>query len=294
MPLELSSGDAERSGPENQDGDRKMEMPIQLKQIAAFTKRDFYSWTTYKTTMITQFINIFIGVFSWGVAATYVQKPVQEMYHTDYISFLVAGIAISNLVMPIVQGVQRELNPWTLETILMTDVSTPVFVIGNISWSYLFSVLTFIPYLLIGTSLFHARLHANILATVFAFVISAAILMGLAMISTGVRIVTKSTDPITWAINILQNLFAGVSFPVTFLDTIFFPGVSTISWFLPQTWVYHLCRLSMLTNPSLSDPKILLEFLKGSIFAIILLPVGYKLLWWGIAKSKKEGTLGWY
>jgi hypothetical protein len=196
--------------------------------------------------------------------------------------------------MPIVQGVERQLNPWTLETILMTDISTPIFVIGNISWSYLFSVLTFIPYLLIGTSLFHAKLNVNILATVTAFIISAAILMGIAMISTGVRIVTKSTDPITWALNILQNLFAGVAFPVTYLNTIFFPGVSTISWFLPQTWVYHLCRLSMLTDSSLTDPKVLVEFLKGSLFAIILLPVGYKLLWWGIAKSKKEGTLGWY
>ena len=59
-------------------------------------------------------------------------------------------------------------------------------------------------------------------------------------------------------------------------------------------WVYHLCRLSMLTNPSLLDPQILFEFLKGSAFAIILLPLGYRVLRWGIARSKREGTLGWY
>ncbi len=271
-----------------------MEIPIFIKQIAAFTKRDFFSWTTYKTTMITQIINIFIGVFSWGVAATYVQRPVQEMYNSDYISFLVAGVAISNLIMPIVQGVERQLNPWTLETILMTDINTAVFIIGNISWTYILSVITFIPYLIIGITVFHAQLHVNVAAVILAFIISAAILLGLAMISTGVRIVTKSTDPITWSINVLQNLFAGISFPVVFLDTIFFPGVSTISWFLPQTWVYHLCRLAMLTNPSLLDPKIALEFLKGGIFAIVLLPIGYKLLWWGISRSKREGTLGWY
>lgn len=271
-----------------------MELPLALKQIIAFTKRDFFSWTTYKTTMITQVINILIGVFSWGVAASYVQRPVTEMYNSDYITFLVAGIAISNLIMPLVQGVERQLNPWTLETVLMTGISMPVFVIGNITWTYIFSVFTFIPYLLIGISVFGAKLNVNIPSVIVAFTISAAILMGLALISTGVRIVTKSTDPITWAINVLQNLFAGVSFPVVYLDTIFFPGVSTISWFLPQTWVYHLCRLAMLTNASLSDPKIMLEFLKGSIFAVILLPVGYKILQWGVARSKREGTLGWY
>ncbi len=271
-----------------------MEIPIELKQIAAFTKRDFYSWTTYKTAVITQIINIFVGVFSWGVAAAYVQKPVNEMYGSDYISFLVVGIAIGNLIMPLVQGVQSQLNPWTIETILMTGISTPVFVVGNITWTYIFSSITFVPYLLIGIYVFDVRLNPNIPSVILAFVISAAILMGLAMISTGLRIVTKSVDPITWAINVLQNLFAGVSFPVIYLDTIFFPGVSTISWFLPQTWVYHLCRLSMLTNPSLLDPAVQLQFLEGAIFAVILFPIGFKIFKWGVQRSKREGTLGWY
>ncbi len=273
-----------------------MEIPIALKQIIAFTKRDFHSWTTYRTVVITQIINIFIGVFSWGVTATYVNKPVSQMYGpgTTYISFLIVGIAISNLIMPLVQGVQGQLNPWTIETILMTGVGTSVFVIGNVMWTYIFSIITFIPYLLIGIYIFHVTLNANIPSVIVAFTISAAILIGLAMISTGLMVVTKSNDPITWVINVLAGIFAGAMFPVTYLDTIFFPGVSTISWFLPQTWVYHLCRLSMLTNPSLLDPQILIEFLKGSIFAVILLPVGYKIFRWGVARAKQEGTLGWY
>lgn len=274
-------------------GNRKMEIPIELQQILAFTKRDFHSWTTYRALVITQIINVFIGVLSWGVGAAYVQKPVAEMYGSDYISFLLVGIAIGNLIMPLAQGFQA-LNPWTLETILMTGISTTVFVIGNVMWTYIFSIITFIPYLIIGINFFDVKLNANIPSVIFAFAISAAILIGLAMISTGLRIVTKSMDPITWAINVLQNLLSGITFPVVYLDMIFFPGVSTISWLLPQTWVYHLCRLSMLTNASLLDPRILVEFLKGSIFAVIVLPIGYKIFQWGLTKSKREGTLGWY
>jgi hypothetical protein len=271
-----------------------MELSIKLKQILAFTKRDMQSWATYRTAMTTQIINIFLGVFSWGVAAAYVQRPVQEMYHSDYISFLIAGVAIGNLVLPIAQGVERQLNPWTMETVLMTGINTPVFVIGNITWTYILSAVTFIPYLVIGTLVFHARLNVGVPALIAAFFISAAILIGLAMVSTGVRIVTKSTDPVTWAINALQSLFAGVAFPVVYLNTILFPGASTISWLLPQTWVYHLWRLSMLTNPSLLDPKVIIEFLKALAFAVVLLPAGYMVLRWGIARSKREGTLGWY
>lgn len=161
-------------------------------------------------------------------------------------------------------------------------------------WGYILSVITFVPYLIIGISLFNARLNVSIPYTIVAFAISTAILMGLAMISTGLRIVTKATDPITWAINVLQNLFAGIAFPVVYLDTLFFSGLSTISWILPQTWVYHLCRISMLTNPSIYDPKIQIEFLKGALFAIVLLPIGYKIFKWGVARSKREGTLGHY
>lgn len=273
-----------------------MELPMGLRQIIAFTKRDFFSWTTYKTLMYTQIINIFVGVLSWGVTAEYVNKPVSEMYgpNISYISFLIVGVAVSNLILPLVQGVQAQLNPWTLETVLMTNISTPVFVIGNVMWVYIFSILALIPYLVIGTYFFGARLNVNIPSTIAAFIISAAILVGLAMISTGLRIVTKSTDPITWAINILQNIFAGVAFPVAYLDKVFFPGAQIISWFLPQTWVYHLCRLAMLNNPSLLDPSILIQFLEGSIFAVILLPIGYKIFRWGVDRSKREGTLGWY
>jgi len=267
---------------------------VALRQIWAFTMRDYHSWTTYRSTVYTQIINIFIGVISWGVNATYVNRQVSQMYGTDYISFLVVGVAIGNLIMPLVQGVQSELNPWTLETILTTGMGTSAFVIGNVMWRYLFSVFTFIPYLIIGIYVFHVTLNANVPSVIVAFIVSAAILLGLAMISTGVRIVTKSTDPITWAINVLQSIFAGVAFPVVYLDTIFFPGVSMISWLLPQTWVYHLCRLSMLTNPSLSDPQFLIQLLKGSVFAFILFPVGYKIFQWGVNRSKKEGTLGWY
>ena len=275
---------------------RKTSVNIKLafKQVFAFTKRDFLSWTTYRTAAITQIVGILIGVFSWGIGAAYVQKPVQEMYGSDYISFLLVGMAVSNLIMPLVLGVQNQLNPWTIETIMMTGVSTPIFVLGNIMWTYIFSIISFIPYLVIGTSYFHATIEPNIVAIALALIISAAIMMGLSMISTGLRILTKSTDPITWAINVLQSLFAGVAFPVVYLNTILFPGASTISWFLPQTWVYHLCRLAMLTNPSLSDPSVITDFLMGTVFAVVLLPLGYKVFWWGVNRSKREGTLGWY
>jgi len=136
--------------------------------------------------------------------------------------------------MPISQGLERRLNPWTLENIIMTGIPIPIFVAGQIAWPYIFSLITFIPQLLIGILWFSITLGINPISTLLAFIISAMILLGLSMISIGFRLVTKSTDPITWTINTLQQLLAGISFPVQFLDN-FLTGISLISWFLPQT-----------------------------------------------------------
>src|SRR5512136_1040127 len=126
-----------------------MNIKLALRQIIAFTKRDFFSWTTYRTAAITQIVGILIGVFSWGIGAAYVQKPVQEMYGSDYISFLLVGVAVSSLILPLMQGIQNQLNPWILEIILMTGVSNTIFVLRNITWTYIFSIISFIPYLII-------------------------------------------------------------------------------------------------------------------------------------------------
>ena len=125
------------------------------------------------------------------------------MYGSDYISFLLVGVAVSNLILPLMQGIQNQLNPWTLETIVMTELSTPILVLGNIMM-YIFSIISFIPYLLIGTSFFHASINANMIAVVLAFIISAAIMMGLAMISRGPDM-QKPMGLTTWAERHVQS-----------------------------------------------------------------------------------------
>ncbi|HJX23000.1 MAG TPA: hypothetical protein VJ574_01145 [Candidatus Bathyarchaeia archaeon] len=44
----------------------------------------------------------------------------------------------------------------------------------------------------------------------------------------------------------------------------------------------------------MTDPAVLLAFIEGAAFAIVLVPLGYRIFWWGMNKSKREGTLGWF
>jgi ABC-2 type transport system permease protein len=227
--------------------------------------------------------------------AIYRNRPVPE-YNTDYVSFLITGILIANVVLPMARSLESgasPFNPWMLESVLMTGIRTPILIIGSILWNLILSFILFIPQILIGVYIFNAQLNVNLISTILSVIISMVMLFSLSMIAVGTRIVTKSKDPISGAISMASQLFAGMLFPVQFLNQLL-PGLSNVAWILPPTWIYHLIRRSMLNNASLLDSSFLFDALMGSMIALILLPVGLYTFRWGLRRSKKEGTLGWF
>jgi len=269
-----------------------VQFPIEFSKVWALTKRDIYNWSTYRSQILTTVATSVIGVASWGINADYRNIAVPQ-YNTDYVSFLIVGILVTNLILPLGSGVQRQLNPWTLETILMTGIKTPTFVLGTSLWTYILSVILFVPQLYLGIYAFGAHLVVNFISVVLAVLISSLIIFCLAMISTGIRIVTKVTDPVTWGLAVAASLLSGLTFPVSKLNN-YIPGLSTVSWLLPQTWIYHIMRLSTLEAGSLLDPGIAEAFLVTLAYAAVLVQISVMVYRWGLNRAKKDGTLGWY
>jgi len=269
-----------------------MRSPIEFGKIWALTKRDIYNWSSYKSQALTTILGGILGIATWGFTGTQIGTTVSQ-YNCSYVSFLIVGILVANIVLPLGSGVQKQLNPWTLETLLMTGLKTPTFVIGTSLWNYLLSVLLFIPEIYIGIEVFGAHLVINFFSLLVAIAISSLIIFCLAMISTGIRMVTKVQDPITWGLSIGASLLAGMTYPVQHLDSVL-PGLSTVSWLLPQTWIYHIFRLSTLEAGSLLDVQILIPFLVTLAYALALVPIAVYVYRWGLNRAKKDGTLGWF
>ena len=267
-----------------------MESPIEFGKVLAMARRDMKTWATYRTQAVTSLISGVLGILSWGLNATYVNRSVPQ-YNTDYISFLIVGVLITSLIIPVGSGVQSRISPFTLETILMSGIRTPTFILGTVVWPYVLSVIMFLPQLVVATVYFGAHLDINPLSFVVAMFISTLIIFCLAMISTGFRLVTKTTDPVTWALGIAASIFAGMTFPIQHLND-FIPGLSNVSNFLPQTWVYNIVRLSTPTTAPLADAPILDTFADASVFAVILVPLSLWAFRWGMRRAKKDGTLG--
>ena len=269
-----------------------MESPIELGKAWALIRKDMRNWSSYKSSVFTSIAGAIIGAASWGLLGTFNTASVTE-YNTNYVSFLVVGILMTNMMMPVISGTSNRLSPWSLETILMTGISTPTYVLGTVGWGFIIAVIFTLPQFIISIILFPVILEINVISFILAFAISFVIMFSLGMISTGVKLVTKVTDPITWFLIAAQGLFAGMTFPVSHLDSIL-PGLSTVSWFIPQTWIYHIIRLSLLSDGSLADASVASAFLGATIIALILAPIGYYMFRWGLIRAKKEGNIGWY
>ena len=174
----------------------------------------------------------------------------------------------------------------------MTGMRAPTFVLGTVGFTYLLSGAFFVPQLLVSLYVFHLNLSINAISFILAVVISSVIVFSLAMLAAGIKLVTKVTDPITWFIGVAQQLLAGMTFPIEHLND-YVPGLSTVSWILPQTWVYHIIRLSTLTDGSLTQVPIAISFGGASLFALILMPIGIHTFRWGLKRAKQEGSIGW-
>jgi hypothetical protein len=250
------------------------------------------NWASYKSQIVTTLIGAAIGIASWGLLGTYNTASVPE-YNTNYVSFLVSGIIITSMVIPISTGISSRLAPASLETILMTGINSPTYVLGSLGWTYIMSMVLVIPQLALALVLFPIALRIDPLTLVVAFAISSVIMFSLSMIAAGMRLVTKVTDPVSWFLAAAPTLLAGMTFPIQHLNSVL-PGLSDVSWFIPQTWVYDTMRIGLLTGGSVADPSFALHFLGAAVVALVLLPLGIHAFNWGLRRAKQQGTIGWY
>lgn len=269
-----------------------MEFPIEFSKAWALVMRDVHNWTSYKSQMVTSVSGAIIGIASWGLIGTYNTAFVPQ-YGTNYVTFLVSGILVGNLLLPVSSGVSSRLSPWSIETILMTGINAPTFVLGTAGWAYLLAIIFTIPQLIVSLFLFPLQFNVNIASLCVAFITSTAIMFSISMISAGIRLVTKVTDPVTWFLGVAQNLLAGMTFPISHLNSIY-PGLSNVSWFIPQTWIYDTMRLAILSGSSPLNPSVVWAFTGAGIVALIMVPLGIYVFRWGLVRAKREGNIGWY
>ena len=260
----------------------------ELEKIYYFMKRDIISFSTYKTNIAILVMTALFGALSFayfGSNAT--MQSVLEMYNMDLTTYLLIGLAFNSYLAQSLTLIQKTINPWALEEVLVSPTGLRTFIVGSSLWGFIWSTAVVVVYLAIGVFIFGVSLSINVLGTLIVLALGIGTFIGFSMIGAGILILTKQGDPVTALITIATTLFGNVLFPPQVMPA----ALQVISYVLPQYYFFTCIRL-MLTGWTIQ--MILPELLVLTLMCAIIVPLGYGVYAWCLKTAKKNGTLSWF
>lgn len=260
----------------------------EVEKIYYFVKRDMISFSTYKTNMVLLVLSALFGALSFAYLGSNAEmQKVLQLYNMSFTAYLLIGMAFSTYISQALTLVQKTINPWSLEEVLVSPTSLTTFVIGSSAWGFIWSTGVVVIYLALGSLAFGVVLSINVVGTVLVLALGIGALIGFSMMGAGILILIKQGDPVTWGIGILTTIFGNVLFPPQVMPY----QLQVISYFVPQYYFFTSIRL-MMTGWSLE--AIMPDVLALAVMCAIILPLGYLIYSWCLKTARKNGTLSWF
>jgi ABC-2 type transport system permease protein len=205
----------------------------------------------------------------------------------SFTAYLLIGMAFNTYIGQALTLVQRTINPWHLEEVLVSPTGLVTFVVGSSAWGFIWSTVVVVIYLAVGSLVFGVVLSVNVVGTVIVLALGIGTLIGFSMIGAGILILIKQGDPVTWLVGILTSIFGNVLFPPQVMPY----QLQIISYLVPQYYFFTSIRL-MMTGWSIQ--MIMPDILALTLMCAILLPLGYVIYSWCLRTARKNGTLSWF
>jgi ABC-2 type transport system permease protein len=260
----------------------------EIEKIYYFMKRDVIQFSTYKTNMVLMVLSALFGALSYAfLGSNASMQSVLEMYNMSLTTYLLIGIAFNTYLAQSLTLIQKTINPWALEEVLVSPTRLTTFIIGSSLWGFIWSTGVIAIYLAVGVLAFGVVLSVNVAGTVLVLALGIGTFIGFSMIGAGILIVTKQGDPVTTLITIATGLFGNVLFPPQVMPA----QLQIISYFVPQYYFFTAIRL-MLTGWSID--MILPQILILGLMCAVILPLGYAVYSWCLKTARKNGTLSWF
>jgi ABC-type multidrug transport system permease subunit len=214
-------------------------------------------------------------------------QSVLNLYGMSLTTYLIIGIAFSTYLGQSLTLVQRTINPWALEEVLVSPTRLSTFIVGSSLWGFIWSTGVIAIYLAVGILAFGMVLSVNLAGTLLVMALGIMSFIGLSMIGAGVLIVTKQGDPVSTLITIATGLFGNVLFPPQVMPI----QLQIVSYFLPQYYFFTTIRL-LLTGWSIQ--AVLPQILILALMCAVIVPLGYIVFTWCLKIARKNGTLSWF
>jgi len=260
----------------------------ELEKIWYFMKRDMVSFSTYKTNIAILLLTAVFGALSFAYfGQSAISQSVLQNFNTNLTTYLIIGLAFNTYLGQALTLVQKTINPWALEEVLVSPTGLTTFIVGSSIWGFVWSTAVVAVYLLIGVYFFGVILTVNVVGTMIIIVLGLGTFIGFSMIGSGILILTKQGDPVTALITIATSLFGNVLFPPQVLP----PLLQAIAYVTPP-YYFFTCIRHMLLGWTIAMILPDLEIL--TLMCVIIVPLGYVIYAWCLKTARKNGTLSWF
>ena len=260
----------------------------ELEKIWYFMKRDMVSFSTYKTNIAILLLTAVFGALSFAYfGQSAISQSVLQNFNTNLTTYLIIGLAFNTYLGQALTLVQKTINPWALEEVLVSPTGLTTFIVGSSIWGFVWSTAVVAVYLLIGVYFFGVILTVNVVGTLIIIVLGLGTFIGFSMIGSGILILTKQGDPVTALITIATSLFGNVLFPPQVLP----PLLQAIAYVTPP-YYFFTCIRHMLLGWTIAMILPDLEIL--TLMCVIIVPLGYVIYAWCLKTARKNGTLSWF
>ncbi len=255
----------------------------EIEKVYYFMKRDVISFASYKTNLVLLLMNALFGALSY----LFLGSNASVLSVVDFKTFLLIGVAFNTYLAQSLTLVQKTINPWSLEEVLVSPTRLSTFIIGSSLWGFIWSTGVIFIYLGLGVLAFGVVLQVDLLGTALVVALGVGVFIGFSMIGAGILIVTKQGDPVTALVSILTSVFGNVLFPIQVMPTTF-----QIIAKLTPIYYFFQCIRPVLTGGSIFNLGFDLIILV--LWFVIMLPGGYLIYRWCLKTARKNGTLSWF
>lgn len=268
-----------------------------MREALALVQASWRTQRSYRVSMI-------LSVLSLGVTALpvyFVSKALQPYVAasiasqaTNYFGFLVIGfiaiIFVSTTVNSIPDAIGGGIGTGTLEALLSTRASIPSLLAGMVGYSFVWSAVKAILFLLLAMIL---GLHISIGASFSGILILIMIVLAhvpFALMAASLVLAFRTTGQIPSVVMIASGLLGGVYWSMT--AKIIPPWVHTLGNWVPLAPGLRALRQTLLNGASLASVMPDLTLLLG--FIVMLNAIGFLMFVEALRYARRTGTLAQY
>jgi ABC-2 type transport system permease protein len=264
-----------------------------LRELWLFFWRDLSIARTYRTVFILEAIEALFGAAMFYYVARFVDTP--ALQHAlpqggSYFAFSLVGFVFLDYLNAALdtfdRGLEESRDAGTLEHLLITQTSLPVFVAGSAIYPFVATTLRIVIYVAWAAALFGFPLQAaNWLAVLAVLLVTLLAFSGLGILSASYLLLFKRGNPAKWFFLGVSSVAGGLLFPVSILPD----WLQLVARLNPVTYALEAMRASLLGGAGVAvlwRPLVILL-----VFAAVLLPLSVSVFAWSLRRTKITGTL---